>query len=177
MMVTSRFNNVEGLITKANVDTQVYFAQREELAMMGDFPTLAEVNIAFGNNASAQWLSVQLADLTLYTGAKNINKRQQDQLAQIITAQFYWMKITELLLFFHRFKSGRYGHFFGNVDPLVIMEALRIFVAERNDIIHDVEERERKEREAAEQRENPPISYEEWKRIKAERENNAHKAT
>lgn len=44
------------------------------------------------------------------------------------------MKVTELLIFFYRFKTGRYGHFYGSVDPMVVMEALGIFLKEREDL-------------------------------------------
>ena len=135
---------------------------------MEDFPTLAELNAAFGRNTSAAWLAVQLADLSIYTGAKNLSKRQQDQLAEIITTEFYWLKVSELLLFFHRFKTGSYGTFFGAVDPMVVTRALREFILERNDIIAEVEAREKAEREREERRLNPPITREEWERIKAE---------
>jgi hypothetical protein len=138
---------VPTLLARANVNTQTWFASREELAVMEDFPTLAELNAAFGRNTSAAWLAVQLADLSIYTGAKNLSKRQQDQLAEIITTEFYWLKVSELLLFFHRFKTGSYGTFFGAVDPMVVTRALREFILERNDIIAKINEEEKKIRD------------------------------
>lgn len=43
------------------------------------------------------------------------------------------------MLFFYRFKQGKYGRFYGVVDPLVIMTALQEFLRERNEAIFDHE--------------------------------------
>ena len=74
------------------------------------------------------------------------------------------LKISELMLFFHRFKSGRYGRFYGSVDPLVITTTIRDFIRERSVAIerHDQEVREKEE---AEHRKRV-ISYKEYLRRK-----------
>ena len=66
------------------------------------------------------------------------------------------------MLFLHRFKLGNYGHFFGNVDPMVISGALTEFLKERGNIIdkHEQEQREKKEEE--ERKANPPMTWEEY---------------
>lgn len=56
---------------------------------------------------------------------------QYEELAYIIASEFFFLKISELMLFFHRFKAGRYGRFYGSVDPMVITSALHEFVRER----------------------------------------------
>ena len=149
---------------------QDYFCQRDVMAVMGDFPTLADINQAFGSGSGEKWLVPQIADLTLYTGAKNIDKYQHRALARLLSSEYYWLKLSEFLLFFHRFKMGHYGRFFGNVDPMVITCAMRDFIAERNDIIAEEEQKERERLEEEERKRNPPITREEWERIKAEEE-------
>lgn len=68
--------------------------------------------------------------------------------------EFYYLNAAEVMLFFRRFKLGRYGRFYGSVDPQVITRALGDFRRDRMDAIsrHDAEQ-ERLEREAA--RNNP----------------------
>ena len=154
---------------------QEYFCQRDVLAVMGDSPTLADINQAFGSGSGEKWLVPQIADLTLYTGAKNIDKYQHRALARLLSSEYYWLKLSEFLLFFNRFKMGHYGRFFGNVDPMVITCAMRDFISERNDIIAEEEQKERMEREREERRLNPPITREEWERIKAEEAQAAEK--
>lgn len=72
------------------------------------------------------------------------------------------------MLFFYRFKSGRYGHFYGSVDPLVITCSLQEFINERGCAIAQNEQEER-ERRNIEEREGV-ISYDEYLRRKAEKE-------
>lgn len=72
------------------------------------------------------------------------------------------------MLFFHRFKAGRYGRFYGSVDPLVITTAIREFIAERAIAYERHDQAERDAREKEQLRKSPPITYEEYKRLEAE---------
>ena len=162
MAIRSRFNDVGGLVAKASPDKQLYFAKHNDEAFAGDFPTLAELNMALGEAASVSWLLVQIADVMVYAGAKNLDKYQQGQLARNIAGDYFWLKISELMLFFHRFKMGRYGRFYGAVDPMVVTCALHDFISERNTRLSIIEQ-ERRNREAELERlANPPITYEEY---------------
>ena len=167
--IIQRFGSFDALLEKVNPTMQDSFCQRDALAVMGDFPTLADINQAYGSGSGEKWLVPQIADLTIFTGAKNIDKYQHRALARLLSSEYYWLKLSEFLLFFHRFKMGRYGHFFGNVDPMVITCAMRDFIAERNVIIAEEEQKERKRLEEEERKRNPPITWEEWERKKAEK--------
>jgi len=153
-----------------NPDTQSAFASKPEVSVMGDYPTLTDINAAYGNNMAQKWLMPQLADLSLYTGAKNLTQRQMLQLANIIATEYHYLKVTELLMFFHRFKAGAYGQFYGNVDPMVVTCALRTFIQERNDIIARCEQEQRERERIEERKQNPPISYEEYLKLKQKQE-------
>ena len=72
---------------------------------MGDYPTLTDLKQAYGKNFAAIWLVAQIDNLTLFTGAKNITEQQHEELSKIIAAEYGYLKVTELLLFFHRFKD------------------------------------------------------------------------
>lgn len=65
------------------------------------------------------------------------------------------------MLFFWWFKSGKYGKFYGNVDPMVITSALREFIRDRNAIIakRDSMEIEKKETEWKKN----AMTYQEWR--------------
>jgi hypothetical protein len=98
------------------------------------------------------WLVPQLVNLSEFCGAKDkLSVPQLEDLAYIISQQFYYLKISELMLFFFRFKSGQYGRFYGTVDPLIIVSALRDFCKERGSIIdrHDQQEKQRLREQAA----------------------------
>lgn len=139
-------------------DLQIDCARNEERALFGTAPTLEVLNEAYGDTAAEQWLVPQLIDLCAYCGVKEkLNARQLKQLAYIITTEYGHLKATEVMLFLHRFKAGKYGRFYGNIDPLIIMEALGDFIDEREDAIIKNEKEEAKEEPVVE-----TISPQEW---------------
>jgi len=124
---------------------QPAFARRPEVAVRGEYPTLQEISECYGRDFDVEWLTVQICDISTFTGAKNMDENQQEVLARTIAAEYPGLKVTELLLFFHRFKTGRYGRFYGNVDPMVVTTALHDFVSERNDLRDAVADTEAEE--------------------------------
>lgn len=100
----------------------------------------------YGDNFPMAWLKPQLYDLCEYTNSRGkMDEQQITMLAGIITNEYYYLKASELLLFFYKFKAGRYGRFYGNVDPMVITIALGEFRRERAAVYdrHEAEEREK----------------------------------
>lgn len=96
-----------------------------------------------------------------------------DAVSAVIADNFGYLKLSELMLFFQQFKAGRYGRFYGSVDPLVITEALQSFLdfrAERMAAIEKVkrqeEERKREAQRAEQERNGELMTAEEWKEIK-----------
>lgn len=137
----SKYGSRDTFLATYNPDMQRMCANAEE-CFFGDHPTLAELRRDYGCNMAVMWLLPQLYDLSEYCGVKNkLQGKPLEGCAHVIATEFYYLKVSELMLFFHRFKSGRYGKFYGTVDPLVITSALREFDAERGDAIykHDQE--------------------------------------
>lgn len=135
--------------TKANI-AKCYF---------GSAPTLTELNNAYGSKAAVSWLAPQLYNLSEYCGCKDkIKPHQMDELAHIIADKYYYLKATELMIFFYRFKQGEYGRFYGAVDPITIVASIKDFIVERN-----AEYRKREDREMQQQ-------YEEWRKRAVTRE-------
>ena len=124
-------------LKRVNPDTQASFALHPVKAVTGDYPTLSELCDCYGKEAASAWLVPQLADMTMFTGAQNLKEKQQEQLADILAVEGRELKVTELMLFFYRFKTGRYGRFYGTVDPMVVTTALQDFIRERNEIIRN----------------------------------------
>lgn len=161
----SRFGSRETFMMSFNPDRQFRMCKDKKLCFMGDYPTLAELNMCYGLGSGAIWLVPQLFDLSEYCGVREkMNGYVLEQCAQVIDTEFFWLKVSELMLFLFWFKSGKYGRFYGTVDPLVIMEALREFLKERAVQIDKFEQEKREERE----RESKPMPYEEYQRMKAE---------
>ena len=164
--MTRRFGHSDQFLTRVNPETQTAFAKNPRAAIMGDYPTLTDIRETYGPTFPTQWLMPQIVDVSLFVGVKNLDQRQQMQLARVIATEYHYLKVTELLLFFYRFKTGRYGRFYGAVDPLIVTSALHEFIFERNEMLDKYEQEDREAREAEERRRNPPMTREEWLEIK-----------
>lgn len=124
--------------TEYNPDTQMKICNDKDLCYFGQFPTLATVNRQYGSTTATVWLIPQITNLSEFCGCKNkITPAQIKECATIIAQEYFYLKVSELMLFFYRFKTGRYGKFYGNVDPMVIMTSLQYFLRERNNAIFD----------------------------------------
>lgn len=139
-------------------------------------PSLALLNKAYGEKSATMWLLPQISNLSEYCGCRDkITDTVAEELAETIAVEFCYMKVSELLLFFHWFKAGRYGRFYGAVDPLVITTALHSFAEDRRTACAKIAlEQERRRRE---QESQGGMTYEEYKRLKAERESNENNQT
>ena len=140
----------EQFLGKYNPDYQRQICVDSDTCYFGQYPTLAVLRKTYGDNMPVMWLLPQLYDLSEYCGCKEkLQGRPMEECAFVIATEFYYLKTSELMLFFHRFKTGRYGRFYGSVDPLIITTALRDFVAERASAYerHEQEERDKREQE------------------------------
>lgn len=117
-----------------NPSNQCAIVEQGDRAFIGTAPTLADIKTEHGANVSKAWLYFQLVDLCEFTGVKDKMQPQQiSELASIMCATAYFLKISELMLFFVRFKAGVYGSFYGVVDPLKITQGLQQFITWRNE--------------------------------------------
>lgn len=158
----SRFDK-KGFLLTFNPSNQAKFCETPEHCILSEkAPTLAQIRKVYGDGTPQAWLVPQLTDLTVFCGCKGkLEDMQYYELANIICQEFFWLKNTELMLFFWWFKTGKYGQFYGTVDPMLIMTKLRVFIRDdRNRILEEDEHRRATEERAKEQREG--ITFEEW---------------
>lgn len=144
--MVARYGNREGLLMKANPTKQRDVANNPDMAFFGDFPTLSQLKV-LGDNTPIIWLIPQLVNLSEYCGSKEkLSPEQLEDLASVITTEYYYLKISELMLFFHRFKASHYEKLYGSVDPMAITRSLKEFVKERGQAIdeHDREEKRKR---------------------------------
>lgn len=135
-----------------------------------DSPTLRRIDIAYGRNSARLWLFDVLQATFGFLGVTDdkFTKEQILDLAGTIVSSpiFGTLKIGEVLFFLARFKGGAYGRFYGGDSyALVITEAMHKFLEERADYYARVE-REELERKIAEEKKQPKMTFEEWKRMK-----------
>jgi len=144
--IKHRFGSRNDLLLRANPDAQLGCARNPKLSIICAAPTLTELNRTYGEKTSTAWLMAQLFDLSEYCGVKDkMDEVQIKKCAQVIESEFAFLKISELMLFFHWFKAAKYDRFYGSVDPLIILAALRNgFMRERAAIIEQHEREQRK---------------------------------
>lgn len=119
----------------------------------------------YGVQVAVDWLTIELNDYQNFVGVKEENKAALDvvrELSRMIFGRYYFLKLSEMMLFFQQLKYGDYGEMYGYVDAVRILRALRSFIEERNVIIERLEQEE-KEKKRASERKNA-ISYEEYLR-------------
>lgn len=157
------------LLRKYNPSLQADLCASPAECHTGDYPTLGMLNVAYGRKTAVMWLLPQLYNLSEYCGCREkLGQVQIEECASIIANEYNYLKISEMMLFFYRFKAGRYGRFYGSVDPLIITTSLHSFIRERNDF-EDKLKSEEIDRRIEEQKKNC-ISYAEYLRRKAEKE-------
>jgi hypothetical protein len=150
-----------------NPDLQMAVAANESRAFFGSAPMLCTIDAAYGEGKAAAWLVPQLYDLCATVGVKTkMDDVQLKQLALMIRKEFGYLKATEVMLFLWRLKGGHYGEFYGSIDPLRIMRALRgRFIDERARVIDQCEKAALdRERETWRQNAATPSEIEEIKK-------------
>ena len=128
----TRYGNAEKFLNTFNPDMQVATARYAERAYFGTAPSLETVCLGYGEQTAIVWNCIQLENINLFAGVKEkMPVARQRELSRLLMAEYPYLKVTELLLFFHRLKCGRYGRFYGMVDALFITSALVQFMEER----------------------------------------------
>ena len=127
-------------------------------------PTLTDVNIAYGNGSSVKWLMAQLAVFQERLNVPNkMSVIEIETCAQVIHECYYYLKTTELMLFFARLLGGMFSvDWHGYVTPGKLVGVLREqFMPWRSKMLHEIEERERKAKDEADAL-TPKVTWEEY---------------
>jgi len=163
MLVLRAFGSRENFTKVCGPMAQLVVGRNPKLAILSEkSPSLLVMKKAYGDNFPVAWLMEQILELVVYSNSKGtLNDYQAEFLANTIVNEHYDLKASELLLFFYQFKVGKYGHFYGVIDPMRITIALDEFCDERERVI----EQHRKEVEkaqAAMETKLPSVKPEEW---------------
>lgn len=146
-----------------NPSMQVKYGSHPERCVTGNAPSLAKIRKEYGGQAALDWLRIELNDYQNFVAVKDENETPPEilgEMAALVLSEFYFLKLSELMLFFKWLKTGRYGDIYGRINPTSFFRALRSFVSERNMMIERLEQAER-EKKWEEERKNV-ISHEEY---------------
>ena len=143
-----RYGPAEQFLKLFTPDLQIATARNEARAYLGSAPSLEVIAEGYGWQTVIVWLCIQIENLNIFTGVREkMTVARQKDLAALILAEYPNLKASEILLFFHRLKCGRYGRFYGMVDALFITSSLLQFTEQRRaDIIRYKEEQSRLEK-------------------------------
>lgn len=135
-----------------NPSLQKVCAQNRERSFLGEAPSITALLRTYPEKQVFAWIMAQLENLNDFTGVNGkIEPNQMIELAGIIETEYYFLKASELLLFFHMLKGGSFGIFYGNVDPMMISRALIDFKSYRRQQL-ETYEREMKQQKQQEER-------------------------
>ena len=149
--IKQKFGDDIEFLTKFNPARQVEFVQKHfDRCFTGDAPSLTRVRGTYGQGTAEAWLTVQLADLAIFSGIKEKPEAQQiAEIAKIIMSNYQFLKVTEIMVFMNRFKAGkidingRKAQFYGQFDGLIITAAMSEFVKYRREVIEKIEKNQR----------------------------------
>lgn len=169
-----KYPSAQSLMERFHVTRQTEMTANEEHVFIGypqndgtrkKEPLLMDVSLAYGKGTTKEFLACQFANLSEYSGARD--KMTVEQLRELCDTvandnRFRLLSLVEVMLFCQWFKAGRYGKFYGSVDPNAITKSLNQFWKERQDKQNQYYDIARA-RKAEEYRLNlHPCSYEEY---------------
>ena len=119
--------DAQGFLSIFTPDLQIAAARHPERTYTGTAPTLATIAVGYGEPVAIVWICIQLENVNLFAGVKEkMPVSRQKELSALILTEYPFLKASEILLFFHRLKCGRYGRFYGSVDGITYEEYLRL---------------------------------------------------
>lgn len=137
-----------------------YTAQNPERAYLADCPTLAEYGELYGKDHPGYWIRMQMT--ALFATSNNREKGTADGImlfSEAFAAEVRKYKLSELMLFFSRYKAGRYDNSYASFDAKRIGNAFfKEFLKER---VHEIDraERARVQQQIEQRRFTPPEGY------------------
>lgn len=131
-----KYPTLVSFISAVTPDRQRDWCYDERKCHLGNFPTLQMLDTGYGKLSASTWLIPQLENLSEFCGV-NIKMEANTlvYLADVIAAQYPFLKVSEIALFCFKFKAGDYGKMYGRVDPLVITTGLKQFLKDREDAL------------------------------------------
>lgn len=137
-----------------------YTLANPDKAYLAECPTLLSYERTYGEGVSADWIRLQVITLYGASNSKDVGIADGIKLfSQNFAQEVKTFKLSELMLFFARYKAGKYDNSYATFDAKRIGNAFFTeFIKERNrelDRIH----REQSQKEIEDRRFTPPVGY------------------
>lgn len=130
--IRSLCGDAQQFLLKFSPALQKQCSQSLERVYYGQAPSIVNLTKAYNHELYEVWFMAQIENLNSYCNVREkMSIDHMRELANVVLCNYPYLKISELLLFFWRLKSGEYGEFYGAVDPLKISTALVKFGEQR----------------------------------------------
>lgn len=140
------YESKDEFLIKFNPKKQNEYIKHFDRCFIGNALRLTDVACAYEEKTAIFWIKIQLLDLALFTGVKKPSDEQITMLCETILANYGYLKVTELMVFFSKFKAGQFERFFGNFDAMVITTSLATFIELRKNWIFEAYQRQENEK-------------------------------
>lgn len=143
-----------------------------------DAPTLTYLDLCFGNGSSTMWLVLWVSSVFASCGfvQGQVTDQMKVDTANSIKQEYYYLKVSELVVFFKKFIAGKYNVFYGTPNPQVITKSLVSFINDRESVVESVEARRAKEKERCdrERESRNSVTFEDWAKSMKEKGEEVH---
>ena len=137
-----------------------YTAQHPERAYTAGCPTLLQFDAVYGEGSSGYWIETMVTGL--FGASSSREKGNADGIhvfCEAFAAQVKGFKLSELMLFFARYKAGRYDNSYASFDARRIGNAFfKEFIRERNSEL-DAINRSAEQEQIENRRFTPPYGH------------------
>lgn len=135
-----QYRTLDSFLVACNPSEQEKYVGDPLEVLNSELPTMTELCLAYGDDASVAWLIPEILSVSEFCGCKDkFTGEQLEATARLIAKGHHNLTVSELHLFFGWLKLGKYGRFYGSLDPMVITEALCEFIKWRNRSLADIE--------------------------------------
>ena len=139
---------------------------------LGNAPTLALMGRQCGNEFAVSWISDKIATFsTTLSEADQLTATDIQNTAIVIYANYPWLNLAEIMLFFSRLAAGLYGQAaYGRVRAENITAKIPTFIKQRSAEIERYERQLRQQRQKQEytRRQKYAVTYQHYQKIKAQ---------
>ena len=155
------------ILSKYSIANIANIIENEVECVMGNAPTLLQIFKEYGTNACEAFLQPLITKM-IYSSSRD-NSMTEFQIHNlcvdiIIDKTFRTLKLTEFLLFTHKFCTGKFPNerIFKQVCGDNITNALNTFYSERNAFIARIEDEKRIKEAEIERKKGGTMSFAEW---------------
>ena len=154
-------------MSKYSITNTASIIENEQDCIMGNHPTLLQIFKQFGVNTCEAFLQPLITKM-IYSSSRDesMTEFQVHNLCVdiIIDKTFRTLKLTEFLLFTHKFCTGKFPNerIFKQVCGDNITNALNTFYSERNAFIARIEDEKRIKEAEIERKKGGTMSFAEW---------------